>query len=299
MFSRFVVTSSRPLARTFASTSTPQKSRVVPFLLAGTAVGLAAWGLSGHNNWVPPGTSASAETQTAQDNSNPRVTETAYLPGDSKSLKKKAGELVSDVIQPYAPIRGINCHTDSILFFSGEPKRQMEVHSMCNFLNDDVAQCLLYDSDRSNARLIGVEYLVSERVFKSLPDDEQKLWSSKQFEVKSGIEVAPRLPQTAENQLMQDLVNMYGKNYCTWQVDKHYLPMGTPKMLFSLVDDGPSPDPVLLERRAKKLNADPKKLSEERRDIVAHDVHPNADVWKKGEVADLVVNYKRGSSSRS
>jgi len=295
MFSRFAQASSRPLSRSFASSSTSQKSRTLPIILTGTAVGLAAWGLW-DRQWF--NTKISAETQTAQDNANPRVTETAHLPGDSESLKKKAGGVLSDMVQPYAPVRGINCHTDSILFFSGEPKRQMEVHSLCNFMNDDVAQCLLYDSDRSNARLIGVEYLVSERIFKALPEDEQKLWSSKQYEVKNGIEVAPRLPQTAENQLMQDLVNMYGKNFCTWQVDRHYLPLGTPKMLFNLIDDGPSPDPVLLERRAKKLNADPRKLSEERSDIVAHEVHPNADGWKRGDAPDLVVSYKRAGGSR-
>jgi hypothetical protein len=296
MFSRFAQASSRPLTRSFASSSASQKSRVWPIILTGTAVGLTAWGLS-DRDWFPV-KKANAETRVAEDNANPRVTETAHLPGDSQSLKKKAGGLISDVMQPYGPVRGINCHTDSILFFSGEPKRQMEVHSLCNWMNDDVAQCLLYDSDRSNARLIGVEYLVSERIFKALPEDEQKLWSSKQFEVKSGIEVAPRLPQTAENQLMQELVNMYGKNFCTWQVDRHYLPLGTPKMLFNLSDDGPSPDSVLLERRAKKLNADPQKLREERSDIVAHDVHPNADGWKRGEVPDLVVSYRKPTTRR-
>jgi hypothetical protein len=255
---------------------------------------LAAWGLS-DRPWSPASGRVSAETRTADDNANPRVAATGHLPGESGSIKKKVGGLVSDVIQPYAPVREINCHTDAILFFSGEPKRQIEVHELCTWLNDDVAQCLLYDSDRSNARLIGVEYLVSDRIFKALPEDEQKLWSSKQYEVKNGLEVAPRLPQTAENALMQDLVNMYGKQFCTWQVDQHYLPLGAPKILFNLAEEGPSPDAGLLERRAKKLNADPKKLSEERSDIVAHKVHPNADAWKKGEVPELVMNFKRPS----
>jgi hypothetical protein len=35
---------------------------------------------------------------------------------------------------------------------------------------------LIFDSNEENARLIGVEYVVSERLFKTLPEDEKKLW---------------------------------------------------------------------------------------------------------------------------
>jgi hypothetical protein len=44
--------------------------------------------------------------------------------------------------------------------------------------NDNVRACvqLIFDSNEENARLIGVEYVVSERLFKGLPEEEKKLW---------------------------------------------------------------------------------------------------------------------------
>ncbi len=49
---------------------------------------------------------------------------------------------------------------------------------------------------------MGVEYIISARLFATLPDDEKKLWHSHDYEVKSGSLVAPSLPQVAEKQLM-------------------------------------------------------------------------------------------------
>lgn len=52
--------------------------------------------------------------------------------------------------------------------------------------NGEHFQCLIYDSDRADAKLIGVEYMISEAVFVTLPEAEQALWHSHEFEVMSG-----------------------------------------------------------------------------------------------------------------
>lgn len=46
--------------------------------------------------------------------------------------------------------------------------------------------------------MIGVEYIISERLFKTLPEDEKKLWHSHISEVKSGLLTAPMIPEIAE-----------------------------------------------------------------------------------------------------
>lgn len=84
----------------------------------------------------------------------------------------------------------------------------------------DMRQCLIYDSAEANARLIGVEYLVSPRVFATLDEDEKKFWHSHVFEVKSGMLVMPA-PHTvpdlvwekAELAEMEEIVGWYGKMY--------------------------------------------------------------------------------------
>lgn len=50
----------------------------------------------------------------------------------------------------------------------------------------DRFQCLIYDSNEPDARLIGVEYMISEEKFMQLPEEEKKYWHSHVHEVMSG-----------------------------------------------------------------------------------------------------------------
>ena len=63
---------------------------------------------------------------------------------------------------------------------------------------------------------MGVEYIISARLFETLPEEEKKLWHSHDYEVKSGSLVAPGLPQAAERRLMEQVVSTYGKTWHTW-----------------------------------------------------------------------------------
>jgi hypothetical protein len=62
-------------------------------------------------------------------------------------------------------------HVKSVLFPS---------HS---HLNEDVRQCVIYDSPDKNGRLIGVEYIISAKLFEQLPPEEKKYWHSHVYEV--------------------------------------------------------------------------------------------------------------------
>ena len=59
---------------------------------------------------------------------------------------------------------------------------QVEAHHYCSCTNDEVRQCVIYDSADSNARLIGIEYIIYRRLFESLPEEEKKLWHSHTYE---------------------------------------------------------------------------------------------------------------------
>lgn len=39
------------------------------------------------------------------------------------------------------------------------------------------------DSDKANARLIGIEYIISHRLFEGLPANEKRFWHSHSHEV--------------------------------------------------------------------------------------------------------------------
>ena len=42
-------------------------------------------------------------------------------------------------------------------------------------------QCLIFDSDTPGARLIGIEYVIPEETFVTLPEEEKKYWHSHKF----------------------------------------------------------------------------------------------------------------------
>ena len=63
---------------------------------------------------------------------------------------------------------------------------QVEAHHFCACPNADVRQCVIYDSDRPDARLIGLEYSISHELFETLPEEEKVYWHSHKYEVSSG-----------------------------------------------------------------------------------------------------------------
>ncbi|EDW4892750.1 OBAP family protein [Salmonella enterica subsp. enterica serovar Typhimurium] len=154
-------------------------------------------------------------------------------------------------------------------------------------LNEDVMQAVIYDGNTKNARLMGVEYIISERLFKTLPPEEKKLWHSHQYEVKSGSLVAPGLPQVADKALMSKIVNTYGKTWHTWHTDRDKtLPMGIPALMMGFTGDGQL-DPALLADRDRRLGIDTQAIKRERQDLPEHPVVKGANAWEQGEVIQL------------
>ena len=58
------------------------------------------------------------------------------------------------------------------------PEDQMEVHHYCHQLNEDFAQCALFDGNTQDANLNGIEYIISEKLFSTLPEEEKKILAS-------------------------------------------------------------------------------------------------------------------------
>ncbi|KAK6125304.1 hypothetical protein DH2020_040952 [Rehmannia glutinosa] len=71
-----------------------------------------------------------------------------------------------------------------------------------------------------DARLIGLEYIVSEEMFLTLPDEEKRFWHSHEFEVKSGVLFMPGVPGAIQRQDLEKVAKTYGKVIHFWQVDR-------------------------------------------------------------------------------
>ena len=71
---------------------------------------------------------------------------------------------------------------------------QVEAHHYCGHLNEEVRQCVIYDSGEDKARLIGIEYIISRRLFESLPEEEKKMWHSHQYEASTVLAPSAHQP---------------------------------------------------------------------------------------------------------
>jgi hypothetical protein len=185
------------------------------------------------------------------------------------------------------PIGSIHAHLCGFHFYSGDPTRQVRVEHYCSHLNADVLQCVIYDSPAKNARLIGVEYIISEALFQQLPADEKQLWHSHRYEVMAGLLTAPDLSAAAEKELMQDFVSTYGKTWTLWQVDRgDALPLGLPKLMMGFTADGQA-DPKRVAVRDRELGVDAAKVKAQRADLPTRPIAAGADAWQQAPAFQL------------
>lgn len=124
-------------------------------------------------------------------------------------------------------------------FYGYDMTRQVEAHHYCGHQNEEMRQCLIYDSPDADARLIGLEYIISENLFLTLADDEKPLWHSHEYEVKSGVLFMPGIPGPIQRQDMEKVAKTYGKVFHFWQVDRgDNLPLGLPQVMMAFTRDG-------------------------------------------------------------
>lgn len=211
-------------------------------------------------------------------------------PGADKDAKSKTLEAGADLLQDKTPLRKINAYLDGFHFYNGNPGAQMEAHHYVSQLNEDVHQAIIYDGNGEDAKIMGVEYIISERLFKELPDEEKRLWHSHHYEVKSGTLIAPGIPELAEHELMEKLVSTYGKTIHTWHTDQQRtLPLGSPMIMMGFTKDGQI-HPDLLAARDKRFNVSTAEKKKNREDIPMPEVDPLANAWEKGEVRQFTIS---------
>src|SRR5688500_7357773 len=128
------------------------------------------------------------------------------VPGEAKSGESKLLDTGADLLQDKSPLGKFNAYLDGFHFYNGNINAQMEAHHYVSQLNEDVYQAIIYDGNNEDAKIMGVEYIISERLFKTLDNEEKKLWHSHHHEVKSGTLIAPGIPAMAEHELMEKLV---------------------------------------------------------------------------------------------
>lgn len=156
------------------------------------------------------------------------------------SMMTKMSGMAASMLQSFHPLKSVHQHLSSVHFYVGEPSRQVISHHYCTHLSENFRQCLIYDGDSADSKLIGVEYIISAAQFEMLPENEKHYWHSHQYEVCSGLLTMPGpIPDNLELAEMKKLSETYGKTWNFWQIDRgDPLPYGPAKLMGSFTADG-------------------------------------------------------------
>jgi len=123
------------------------------------------------------------------------------------------------------PTGGWTLHIDAKKHIPKMP--DMIAHHYCKQVSGGLFECQLYDSDKADARLIGVEVVVNKETWMKFSKKEKALWHYHKTELKK---VDPTLPDLSPEESAKTLKGMeetYGKVYILWDLAKN-APIGRP-----------------------------------------------------------------------
>lgn len=195
-------------------------------------------------------------------------------PGAKKEVDTKVLEKGAEVLQDLSPIRAIDHYLDGFHVMKDDTSLHMEAHHYCKGMNEEFAQCVIFDGNTADANIIGVEYIISEALFESLPADEKKNWHPHNYEILSGQLILPGVPDIAEKAALEKKLNSYGKTWHIWDTGHvghpaaHKLPTGKPLLAWSYNRDGETPA-GLVEGRDQRMKVDTAEKRKDREELAA------------------------------
>jgi len=154
------------------------------------------------------------------------------------------------------------------------PKFQLTTVHYCGMRGEgdgEMHQCVLYDSVSPGAKLLGVEYIVPDKVFRSLADEEMKYWHPHTYEVLGGGLAAPVMSDEVELDFMTYLLTTWGKTFHTWPDPTTAVPLGEPMLMWSLTGDGQA-DLEMVAERDRLLGVSTAQARDERSEAFGYEV---------------------------
>jgi hypothetical protein len=188
------------------------------------------------------------------------------VPGAEKSTSTKALGLGATVIQDTTPVNQLQIYLDGFHFVHDRMEMQVEAHHYCNQMSEEFAQCAVFDGNAKDAKLVGVEHIISARLYQGLAEGERRMWHPHDYEVKAGLLIAAGIPQPIEHKLMEKLVGTWGKTWHVWHTSHDPLPVGRATLMMGFTKDGEL-NRALLENRDRRFSISTDELRKKRADI--------------------------------
>ena len=177
-----------------------------------------------------------------------------------------------------SPLTNSHAHFCGIHLAKNNPDFQIITQHYCtahkpSHAADDesVFQCLLFDSTLPTAKLLGVEYIISEKQYRGLPAAEKKFWHPHTYEVLAGGLTAPEMRPDEELEFMRQILTTWGKTWHTWPDPTSAIPLGEPLLMWSAMADGQI-DEALLAKRDRQFNVSAARLRKTRGEALGYAV---------------------------
>lgn len=124
------------------------------------------------------------------------------------------------------PSDGWTLHIDAKRHMPKMP--DMVVHHYCKPVSGGLIECQLYDSDKPDARLIGVEMVVDAATYNKFTKNEKALWHHHKTEIPKVDATLPDLSAEEAAKTLKGMEETYGKVYILWNPAKNESPVGKP-----------------------------------------------------------------------
>jgi hypothetical protein len=155
------------------------------------------------------------------------------------ALRREVKAPLAEVLHCPLAFAGVHLRKD-------RPEESRVAYHFCKAVNGDVCQCILYDGLGPDARLIGIEYLVTDEIYRRMPPEEQAYWHDHKYEVDSGLLRSLTQSGAEEAATLAKVRTLWGKVYHTWVSGRDY-PQGPARLFWSVTGE----EPLVLPRDAK------------------------------------------------
>src|SRR5690606_19339344 len=91
-------------------------------------------------------------------------------PGGEETATAKLLNTGAESLQAQTPLRQFSVYLDGFHFYNGNMEAQMEARHYVSQLNEDMYQAIIFDGNEEAAKIMGVEYIITGKLFDTLPD---------------------------------------------------------------------------------------------------------------------------------
>jgi hypothetical protein len=170
-------------------------------------------------------------------------------------------------LNPAAFAGAYGLHVCAFHIAKDDPAYQIESHHFCTAVKGGVFQCTIYDKDKGDAKLIGVEYIVSDDIYQKLPTKEKAFWHPHGYEISAGLLTFTGIKEDCEKKLVKGLQKTWGKVWQTWPDPSTELPLGEPRLMWAAAKDGDIRK-ELVQKRDKQYGIDVDAIRKQRKSLL-------------------------------